>query len=78
MRRLMLSRFHPCGNSFFADLDRLFDPRFKPVMQDILRVRVKTSGISETKFESGGLFYSWVGSGCRSLLSREPSQEGRT
>jgi guanine nucleotide-binding protein G(i) subunit alpha len=45
-------------NSFFHDLDRLWGPRFVPHQQDILRVRVKTTGISETKFLVGDLTYS--------------------
>lgn len=44
-------------HSFYNDLDRLFAPDFKPTEQDIIRVRVKTSGISETKFLVGDLTY---------------------
>ncbi|KAG7553586.1 hypothetical protein FFLO_03018 [Filobasidium floriforme] len=43
---------------FFADLDRFWRPDFMPDQQDILRVRVKTTGISETKFVVGELTYS--------------------
>lgn len=48
------------GHSFYTELDRLFAPGFKPTEQDIIRVRVKTSGISETKFQVGDLTYSCV------------------
>ncbi|KAL7423443.1 hypothetical protein Q5752_001023 [Cryptotrichosporon argae] len=36
---------------FYADLDRLFVPSYKPSQDDILRVRSKTTGISETRFD---------------------------
>ncbi|WWD18962.1 hypothetical protein CI109_103419 [Kwoniella shandongensis] len=35
---------------FFKDLDRLFVPGYVPTSDDILRVRSKTTGISETRF----------------------------
>ncbi|AFR95728.1 guanine nucleotide-binding protein G(o) subunit alpha [Cryptococcus neoformans C23] len=35
---------------FYADLDRLFAKGFKPSSDDILRVRSKTTGITETRF----------------------------
>ncbi|KAK8854889.1 hypothetical protein IAR55_003628 [Kwoniella newhampshirensis] len=35
---------------FFMDLDRLFAPDYTPTSDDILRVRSKTTGISETRF----------------------------
>lgn len=40
-----------CLPSFYADLDHLFTPDYKPTADDILRVRSKTTGISETRFE---------------------------
>jgi hypothetical protein len=36
--------------SFFADLDRFFDPHYQPTDSDILRCRNKTTGIIETTF----------------------------
>jgi guanine nucleotide-binding protein subunit alpha len=42
--------FLPCLDSFFADLDRFFDPRYQPTDSDILRCRNKTTGIIETTF----------------------------
>ncbi|KAJ7851220.1 guanine nucleotide-binding protein alpha-2 subunit [Mycena leptocephala] len=35
---------------FFADLPRLFDPAYVPTEQDIVRVRARTIGITETTF----------------------------
>ncbi|KAJ9092471.1 hypothetical protein QFC20_007358 [Naganishia adeliensis] len=43
---------------FYAQLDRLWQGDFKPSHQDILRIRVKTTGISETKFTENDLTYS--------------------
>lgn len=48
----------PCHLSFYSDMSRLWRPDYRPTEQDILRVRVKTSGISETKFLVGELTYS--------------------
>ncbi|KAG6890507.1 hypothetical protein C0995_007706 [Termitomyces sp. Mi166 len=36
---------------FFSSLDRLFDPEYIPVEQDIIRCRARTIGITETTFE---------------------------
>ena len=35
---------------FFADLDRLFDPTYVPLEQDIVHTRARTIGITETIF----------------------------
>jgi guanine nucleotide-binding protein subunit alpha, other len=35
---------------FFSDLDRLFDPKYQPTEQDIVRSRARTIGITETTF----------------------------
>lgn len=45
---------HP---SFFADVDRLFAKDYLPTDQDILRTRLRTTGITETIFELGNLTY---------------------
>ena len=37
-------------SSFLTDLDRIGDESYLPTDQDILRVRVRTSGISEIQF----------------------------
>ncbi|TGZ81564.1 guanine nucleotide binding protein, alpha subunit [Ascodesmis nigricans] len=42
---------------FFRDLDRLFTPDYTPSDQDILRSRLKTTGITETVFDLGTLTY---------------------
>ena len=43
--------------SYFSDLDRLFAKDFTPTDQDILRARLRTTGISETIFDTGNLTY---------------------
>ncbi|BFZ61559.1 hypothetical protein YB2330_002631 [Saitoella coloradoensis] len=42
---------------FFDNLERIFAPKYVPTDQDILRCRVKTTGISETVFELRDLTY---------------------
>ncbi|KAI0249627.1 heterotrimeric G protein alpha subunit B [Lactifluus subvellereus] len=42
---------------YFASIDRMADPRYMPIDQDILRSRVKTTGITETAFKIGELTY---------------------
>jgi len=42
---------------FFDSLDRLFAPGYIPSDQDILRSRLKTTGITETVFDLGTLTY---------------------
>ncbi|KAK4683577.1 hypothetical protein P7C73_g6666, partial [Tremellales sp. Uapishka_1] len=42
---------------FYADLDRLFVPDYTPSQDDVLRVRSKTTGITETRFEIDNLVY---------------------
>lgn len=44
-------------NSFFQDLDRLFNKEFVPTDQDVLRARLRTTGITETVFDLGSLQY---------------------
>ena len=44
-------------NSFFEDLDRLFNKEFVPTDQDVLRARLRTTGITETHFDLGSLQY---------------------
>lgn len=43
--------------SYFADIDRLFTKDYLPSDQDILRARLRTTGISETIFDTGNLTY---------------------
>lgn len=42
---------------FLTDVDRLFARDYSPTDQDILRARLRTTGISETIFETGSLTY---------------------
>ncbi|GAB1731400.1 hypothetical protein NU195Hw_g5882t1 [Hortaea werneckii] len=42
---------------YFADVDRLFAKDYLPSDQDILRARLRTTGISETIFDTGNLTY---------------------
>ncbi|KAF2452936.1 G-protein alpha subunit [Lineolata rhizophorae] len=42
---------------FFQDIERLFTKDYLPTDQDILRTRLRTTGISETVFELGNLTY---------------------
>jgi guanine nucleotide-binding protein G(i) subunit alpha len=42
---------------YFGAIDRMADPRYLPTDQDILRSRVKTTGITETTFKVGELTY---------------------
>jgi guanine nucleotide-binding protein subunit alpha len=39
------------GRSFFPQLDRFFEPSYKPLDQDILHCRAQTAGITETVFK---------------------------
>lgn len=42
---------------YFTDIDRLFTKDYLPTDQDILRTRLRTTGISETVFDLGNLTY---------------------
>jgi guanine nucleotide-binding protein subunit alpha len=37
--------------SFFNDLDRIGDPAYVPIEQDVLRARLKSTGITEITFQ---------------------------
>lgn len=43
--------------SFFEDVDRLFARDYVPTDQDVLRSRLRTTGITETVFDLGNLTY---------------------
>lgn len=47
----------PDVRSFFDSIDRIAMPDYLPDNNDMLRVRKKTTGVLETKFETGGLFF---------------------
>jgi len=44
-------------HSFIDSIDRLFSDDYIPIDQDILRARLRTTGISETLFNTGDLTY---------------------
>ena len=44
-------------NSYYAHIDRLFASNYIPNDQDVLRSRLRTTGITETLFELGQLTY---------------------
>ncbi|KAI9889231.1 MAG: G-Protein alpha subunit [Vezdaea aestivalis] len=48
---------HDNLNYFFLDVDRLFAKDYVPTDQDVLRSRLRTTGITETIFELGSLTY---------------------
>lgn len=43
--------------SYYANLDRLFGKNYIPNDQDVLRSRLRTTGITETVFDLGPLTY---------------------
>ena len=47
--------------SYFDSIDRLGDPNYVPSEQDVLRSRVKTTGISETSFTIRDVTFRCVG-----------------
>jgi hypothetical protein len=48
---------HSSPHSFCTDLDRLWDRGYVPTDQDLLRTRLRTTGITETIFDLGQLTY---------------------
>lgn len=52
-----LSLLGVCGHSFYRSLDRLFASDYIPNDSDIIRCRIKTTGIVETVFHLGPLTY---------------------
>ena len=51
---------HPSFPSFFDNIQRIGSKEYVPIDQDILRVRVRTIGIEEAKFEFDGLEFRMV------------------
>jgi hypothetical protein len=47
-------------HSFFESIDRIASPTYLPDNNDMLRLRKKTTGVLETKFETKGLFFQYV------------------
>ena len=56
-RRTFFQHRHLTVHSFFQDIHRLFGEAYVPTDQDILRARLRTTGISETIFDLGQLTY---------------------
>lgn len=56
-----MSTVPPLTASFYepGKLESLFEPSYRPNDDDILRVRAKTTGISETKFLEAGTGVSY-------------------
>ena len=42
---------------YLNSLDRIASPHYIPTQQDVLRTRVKTTGIIETQFNFKGLYF---------------------
>lgn len=49
--------FRPCANSYFDAAQRIGSQNYVPTDQDILRSRVKTTGLTEERFPVGQLNY---------------------
>lgn len=64
---------HP---SYLNQLDRITAPGYLPNEQDVLRSRVKTTGIIETKFSVKDLNFRWVGGPSPLRSSPLPQQRG--
>lgn len=75
------------SRSYLSDLERLVTPGYVPTEQDVLRSRVKTTGIIETQFSFKDLHFrydpapspwAWLrGSGCARVQRPEaPARPG--
>ncbi|KAF8330345.1 heterotrimeric G protein alpha subunit 4 [Cantharellus anzutake] len=47
-------------DNFFDDLQRLFEPNYLPNDQDLLHCRVRSTGMTETKFRLGGKYLHMI------------------
>ncbi|KAG0165155.1 guanine nucleotide-binding protein subunit alpha [Apophysomyces sp. BC1015] len=56
-RRSNEYQLNDSASYYFKNIDRIGDPQYTPTDQDVLRSRVKTTGITETKFLLGDLTY---------------------
>ncbi|KAK9468140.1 guanine nucleotide binding protein, alpha subunit [Lipomyces arxii] len=56
-RRSREFQLNDSARYYFDSIDRLADPSYVPTDQDVLRARVKSTGITETKFRIGELTY---------------------
>lgn len=57
-----------CPPSYLNQLDRITAPDYLPNEQDVLRSRVKTTGIIETKFSVKDLNFRCVGASPTSMM----------
>lgn len=53
----LLSLFY--FTSFFENMSRIISPNYIPTEMDVLRVRVRTSGIIETQFQVNEITFRW-------------------
>jgi hypothetical protein len=51
---------HKVPLSYFDAIDRIAAPNYIPTEQDIIRARVKSTGLVELKFRLGGINYWYV------------------
>ena len=51
----MANVYYLIKNSFFTEIRRIGDPNYIPTEQDVLRARLKSTGIMEIRFKLGGL-----------------------
>lgn len=49
-----------CCYSYLDDLDRIFADDFIPTTQDVLRVRVPTTGINEYHFDIRNVIFRYI------------------
>ena len=57
MSRVHHSTSAVADGSFYSDLDAMFRPNWVPTAQDTLRLRAKTTGIIETRFQINDLTF---------------------
>ncbi|KAI7879768.1 guanine nucleotide-binding protein alpha subunit [Lichtheimia hyalospora FSU 10163] len=57
IRRSNEFQLNDSASYYFDSMDRIGDPHYVPTDQDVLRSRVKTTGITETTFNIGELTY---------------------
>ncbi len=48
------------SNSYLSEMDRICKPEYLPTEQDVLRSRVKTTGIIEEQFSCKELYFRCV------------------
>ena len=63
--------FHVTLCSYLDSLDRIGTADYEPTEQDLLRTRVKTTGIVEVQFDYKRLHFKWVACIFMEVLDRE-------